>query len=48
MVGLFQLRPAVFLELYVQIELWRAYLESPRDSADNSPAPDNQDAAGAK
>jgi len=26
MVGIFQLRPQVFLELYVQIDLWRAYL----------------------
>jgi uncharacterized protein (TIGR03663 family) len=26
MVGLFQLRPQVFFELYVQIDLWRAYL----------------------
>jgi len=28
MVGLFALRPQVFLELYVQSDLWRAYLDS--------------------
>jgi hypothetical protein len=28
MVRVFELRPAVFLELYVQTDLWRAYLES--------------------
>jgi uncharacterized protein (TIGR03663 family) len=27
MVGYFQLRPQVFFELYVQLDLWRAYLE---------------------
>lgn len=27
MLGYFQLRPQVFLELYVQLDLWRAYLE---------------------
>lgn len=27
MVGLFQLRPEVFLELYVELNLWKAYLE---------------------
>jgi len=28
MVGYFTLRPQVFLELYVQTDLWRAYLAS--------------------
>jgi len=28
MVGIFALRPQVFLELYVQSDLWRAYLDS--------------------
>ncbi|MDB6109368.1 MAG: hypothetical protein JWR69_1118 [Pedosphaera sp.] len=28
MVGLFKLRPDAFLELYVELDLWRAYLES--------------------
>ncbi len=27
MVGYFQLRPQAFLELYVQLDLWRAYLQ---------------------
>jgi hypothetical protein len=27
MVGIFQLRPATFLELYVRLDLWRSYLE---------------------
>jgi hypothetical protein len=26
MVGYFELRPQVFLELYVDLDLWRAYL----------------------
>jgi hypothetical protein len=26
MVGYFELRPQVFLELYVQLDLWKAYL----------------------
>lgn len=30
MVGYFELRPRVFLELYVDLDLWRAYLRSPR------------------
>jgi hypothetical protein len=28
MAGYFQLRPQVFLELYVEINLWRAYIQS--------------------
>jgi hypothetical protein len=27
MTGYFQLRPQVFFELYVQLDLWKAYLE---------------------
>jgi uncharacterized protein (TIGR03663 family) len=35
MVGYFQLRPRVFLELYVEVGLWRRYLEkNPRQSED--------------
>jgi hypothetical protein len=34
MVGYFQLRPQVFLELYVELPLWQAYL------AKNPPKPD--------
>jgi hypothetical protein len=34
MVGYFELRPQVFLELYVELELWRAYL------AKHPPEPD--------
>ncbi len=36
MVGYFQLRPRVFLELYVQLDLWRAYLAKrpPQTQAD--------------
>ena len=34
MVGYFELRPQVFLELYVDLDLWRAYL------ARNPPKPD--------
>jgi hypothetical protein len=34
MVGYFQLRPQVFLELYVELKLWQAYL------AKNPPKPD--------
>jgi uncharacterized protein (TIGR03663 family) len=35
MVGYFQLRPQTFLELYVQLDLWRAYL------AQNPPRPED-------
>ena len=32
MVGLFELRPQVFFELYVQFDLWRQYVETlPRE-----------------
>jgi hypothetical protein len=34
MVGYFALRPEVFFELYVNLDLWRAYL------AQNPPKPD--------
>ena len=33
MAGYFELRPRVFLELYVDLELWRAYLARTRPSA---------------
>jgi uncharacterized protein (TIGR03663 family) len=33
MAGLFELRPAVFLELYVELELWKKYVETlPRET----------------
>lgn len=36
MIGYFELRPRVFLELYVQLDLWRAYLEKhPPKPTDN-------------
>jgi hypothetical protein len=34
MVGYFQLRPQVFLELYVELELWKAYLVKNPPKAD--------------
>jgi predicted membrane-bound mannosyltransferase len=34
MVGYFELRPHVFLELYVEAELWRAFVASRRDRPD--------------
>jgi uncharacterized protein (TIGR03663 family) len=37
MVGLFKLRPDAFLELYVELDLWRAYLESKPKPLDTGP-----------
>jgi hypothetical protein len=34
MAGYFQLRPQVFLELYVQLDLWQAYLAQHPPKAD--------------
>ena len=34
MVGYFQLRPQVFLELYVDLNLWQAYLANNPPKAD--------------
>jgi uncharacterized protein (TIGR03663 family) len=34
MVGIFELRPQVFLELYVELDLWRSYLETKPPSPD--------------
>jgi uncharacterized protein (TIGR03663 family) len=37
MTGLFELRPDAFLELYVQSDLWRAYVEAKSKGRGNSP-----------